>query len=113
MISIVKHGFKFFTIFIPPGTPWWMSWLMLILEFFSYISKPISLSVRLSANMIAGHVMLEVIAGFIMMMGIAGIFPFLALSCLTFLEFCVAVLQAYIFTLLSCVYISEALNPSH
>ena len=113
LITIGKRGFKFLTIFLPAGTPWWMAPLMFALEFFSYLVRPVSLAVRLAANMIAGHVMLDVIAFFVIMMGIFGVFPFLFLSILMAFELFVAFLQAYIFSVFACVYINEACHGGH
>ena len=113
LITISKKGFKFFTIFLPAGTPWWMAPLMFALEFFSYLVRPVSLAVRLAANMIAGHVMLDVIAFFVIMMGVFGVLPFLFLSILTAFELFVAFLQAYIFSVFACVYINEACHDGH
>ena len=113
LITISKKGFKFFTIFLPAGTPWWMVPLMFALEFFSYLVRPVSLAVRLAANMIAGHVMLDVIAFFVIMMGVFGVLPFLFLSILMAFELFVAFLQAYIFSVFACVYINEACHDGH
>ena len=113
LITISKKGFKFFTIFLPAGTPWWMAPLMFALEFFSYLVRPVSLAVRLAANMIAGHVMLDVIAFFVIMMGVFGVLPFLFLSILMAFELFVAFLQAYIFSVFACVYINEACHDGH
>lgn len=111
IVGFVTHGTKFLHLFLPAGTPLWLSPLMIIIELFSYLSRPISLSVRLAGNMIAGHVLLKVMAGFVIMMGaIWGIFPMLMITLLTGFEIFVAILQAYIFTVLSCVYLNDALN---
>ena len=113
LITIAKKGFKFFAIFIPSGTPWWLAPLMFVLEFFSYCVRPVSLGVRLAANMIAGHVMLDVIAFFVVMMGVFGVLPFAFLSVLMAFELFVAFLQAYIFSIFACVYINEACHGGH
>lgn len=110
LIGIAKNGFGFFGVFIPAGTPWWLKPAMLVIEFFSYLIRPITLAVRLSANMIAGHTVLKVIAGFVLAMKVFGILPILFTSALIGFEVFVALLQAYIFTLLSCIYISEAIS---
>jgi len=110
IIGIVRHGFKFLSLFFPHGAPWWTAVILIPVELVSYLSRPISLSVRLFANMTVGHVLLKVIAGFIAMMGIFGVLPFLFLIPLTALEIGIAVLQAYIFTILSCVYLHDALH---
>lgn len=111
-IAIAKHGLgKFLHSFLPEGTPWWMAPLMYFIELFSYLARPVSLSVRLSANMMAGHTMLKVIAGFVVMLGMAGGWaPMALLVVLTGFEIGIAVLQAYIFTVLTCVYLNNALH---
>lgn len=110
ILAIYKHGLHFFGFFLPKGTPWWMAPMMVFIEFFAYLARPVSLSVRLAANMMAGHTMLKVIAGFIMVMGIFGIAPFLLLIVLSGFEIFVAVLQAYIFTILTCIYLNDAIH---
>ncbi len=111
-LAIYRHGIvKFLGFFIPSGVPLFMAPLMFFIEFFSYLARPISLSVRLGANMLVGHIMLKVIAGFIVPMGIiGGLFPLLFLVVFTGFEFFVAILQAYIFTILTCVYLNDAEN---
>lgn len=111
IIGFIMHGTKFLHLFLPAGTPTWLAPLMILIELFSYLSRPISLSVRLAGNMIAGHVLLKVMAGFVIMMGaVWGILPMLMITLLTGFEIFVAILQAYIFTVLSCVYLNDALN---
>ncbi|MBY0406222.1 MAG: F0F1 ATP synthase subunit A, partial [Rickettsiales bacterium] len=112
LIAIAKHGLgHFLHSFLPAGTPWWMAPLMYFIELFSYLARPVSLSVRLSANMMAGHTMLKVIAGFVVMLGLAGGWaPLSLLVVLTGFEIGIAVLQAYIFTVLTCVYLNNALH---
>ncbi len=111
MVAIFKHGFKFLGFFVPSGTPWWLAPLMFFIELFTYLARPVSLSVRLSANMLAGHTMLKVIAGFVVALGlIGGWAPLSLLVVLTGFEFFIAFLQAYIFTILTCVYISDAVH---
>ncbi len=111
VIALVKHGFKFFGFFLPAGTPWWMAPLMYFIELFAYLARPVSLSIRLAANMMAGHTMLKVIAGFVVTLGITlGWAPLLMLVVLTGFEIFVAILQAYIFTVLTCVYLNDALH---
>jgi F-type H+-transporting ATPase subunit a len=112
LLAIVKHGpGKFMHSFLPEGTPWWMAPLMYFIELFSYLARPVSLSVRLAANMMAGHTMLKVIAGFVVMLGVLGGWaPFALLIVLTGFEVGIAVLQAYIFTVLTCVYLNNALH---
>jgi F-type H+-transporting ATPase subunit a len=111
IIAIVKHGTKFFGFFLPHGTPWWMAPLMVFIELFAYLARPVSLSIRLAANMMAGHTMLKVIAGFVIGLGWAlGWAPIALLVVLTGFEIFVAILQAYIFTVLTCVYLNDALH---
>ncbi|MGP1396372.1 MAG: F0F1 ATP synthase subunit A [Inquilinaceae bacterium] len=110
VIGIWRHGFRFLSLFFPHGAPWWTGIILIPVELVSYLSRPVSLSVRLFANMTVGHVLLKVIAGFIALMGVFGIVPFLFLIPLTALELGIAVLQAYIFTILTCVYLHDALH---
>lgn len=112
LIAIFKHGlFGFLGSFLPHGTPWWMAPMMYLIELFSYLARPVSLSVRLTANMMAGHTMLKVIAGFVITLGVLGGWaPLALLVVLTGFEVFVAVLQAYIFTVLTCVYLNSALH---
>lgn len=113
LIAIFKHGIvKFLHFFLPEGTPIIMAPLLFIIEFFSYLSRPVSLSIRLAANMMAGHVTMKVIAGLIitfgMVIGISSMFPLLLF--LTGFEIAIAIIQAYIFTILTCVYLNDALH---
>ncbi len=110
ILGFVKHGFHFFTIFAPPGTPWVMLPLLVPIEIISYLSRPISLSVRLFANMLAGHTLLKVIAGFIAVLGVVGVLPLALVVALTGLEILIAFLQAYVFTILTCLYINDAIH---
>ena len=110
-IAIIKHRSKFFGFFLPHGTPWWMAPLMVFIELFAYLARPVSLSIRLAANMMAGHTMLKVIAGFVTGLGfLMGWAPIVLLVVLTGFEIFVAVLQAYIFTVLTCVYLNDAIH---
>ncbi len=112
LVGIFKHGFKFVTLFIPSGVPVWLLPLISVIEVISYLSRPISLSVRLFANMLAGHTMLKVFAGFIVSLGFigGGFLPFFFAVALTGLEVLVAFLQAYVFAVLSCIYLNDALH---
>ena len=110
LLGIFIHGFKFFGLFVPKGVPMLMLPLMIPIEIISYLSRPISLSVRLFANMMAGHTMLKIFAGFIVPLGIFGIAPLLVGVALTALEVLIAFLQAYVFTILTCIYLNEAIN---
>jgi len=110
LIGIFMHGFKFFGLFIPKGAPMLMLPLMIPIEIISYLSRPISLSVRLFANMMAGHTMLKIFAGFVFSLGIFGIAPLIIDVALTALEVLIAILQAYVFTILTCIYLNESIN---
>ncbi len=111
LFGIYLHGFHFFSLFLPAGTPWWLAPLMVVIELFAYLARPVSLSLRLAANMVAGHVLLKVMAGFVVSMAIyLKILPIPFIVVLIGFELFVAALQAYIFTILSCVYLNDALN---
>ena len=110
LLGIFIHGFKFFGLFVPKGVPMLMLPLMVPIEIISYLSRPISLSVRLFANMMAGHTMLKIFAGFIVPLGIFGLAPLIVDVALTALEVLIAILQAYVFTILTCLYLNEAIN---
>ncbi len=110
IIGFARHGFHYLLLFLPSGTPLVMAPLMIFTELFAYMVRPVSLSVRLAANMTAGHIVMKVIASFVIMAGIAGVLPFALLFALTGFEIFVAVLQAYIFTILSCVYLTDAIK---
>jgi F-type H+-transporting ATPase subunit a len=111
VIAIAKHGSAFLRLFFPHGAPWWTGIVLIPVELVSYLSRPITLSVRLFANMTVGHVLLKVVAGFIAPLGIAlGVIPLAGLVAITALEFLIAVIQAYVFTVLTCVYLHEALH---
>ncbi|MCG8547603.1 MAG: F0F1 ATP synthase subunit A, partial [Alphaproteobacteria bacterium] len=92
------------------GVPWFLAWLIIPIEILSYLSRPVSLSLRLFANMTAGHTMLKVFAGFIFALGVVGVAPFVMVVALTGLEFVIAFLQAYVFAILTCVYLNDALH---
>ena len=110
IIAFAKHGFHFFSFFLPHGTPWYVAPLLVPIEILSYFTRPVSLSLRLFANMTAGHTLLKVFGGFIVAMGVAGIIPAAAVVALTGLELVVAFLQAYVFAILSCIYLNDALH---
>jgi F-type H+-transporting ATPase subunit a len=110
VIAIAKHGIKFFSFFLPHGVPIAMAPLLIPIEIISYLSRPVSLSVRLFANMMAGHTLLKVVGGFVIPLGLAGIVPVAALVAVTGLELLIAFLQAYIFTILTCIYINDAVH---
>ena len=115
-----RNGLKFFKLFVPSGIPIFILPLVVFIEIFSFFLRPISHSVRLFANMLAGHIALAVFAGFIPMLagiGIAGYFgaalPLAMVMALTALELLVAFLQAYVFTILTVIYINDAIHPGH
>ena len=109
-IAFIKHGFKFFSFFLPAGVPIVLSPLIIVIEVISYFTRPFSLSVRLFANMMAGHTLLKVIGGFVIPLGIFGVVPVAGLVAVIGLEFLIAFLQAYIFTILTCIYINDAIH---
>ncbi|WP_068318451.1 F0F1 ATP synthase subunit A [Polycladidibacter hongkongensis] len=115
-----KHGAGFLKLFVPSGVPGYVVPLVTTIEVISFLSRPVSLSVRLFANMLAGHITLKVFAGFVVMLTGAGavgigaaIMPLALTIAITALEFLVAFLQAYVFTVLTCMYLADALHPSH
>ncbi len=110
VLGFIKHGMKFFSFFIIPGLPFYMLPLLIPIEIISYLSRPISLSVRLFANMLAGHTLLKVFAGFVSALGLLGILPLVFIVALTGLEILIAFLQAYVFAILTCLYINDALH---
>ena len=118
--GIWKNGFGFFKLFVPSGVPAVLIPLVAAIEVISFLSRPISLSVRLFANMLAGHITLKVFAGFVTSLsafGVAGIagavLPLAMTVALTGLEFLVAFLQAYVFAVLTCMYLNDAIHPGH
>lgn len=113
IMGFYNHGFRFLKIFAPSGVPWFMYIILIPIEIISFLSRPISLSVRLFANMMAGHTMLKVIASFVALLGIWGIFPILFIVALTGLEILIAFLQAYVFAMLSCIYLNDAYHIEH
>ena len=114
VIGFMKHGFKYLSIFVPSGVPAVLLPLITVIEIISYLSRPVSLSVRLFANMMAGHTMLKVFGGFVISLGILGGWLPLSFSvALTGLEILVAFLQAYVFAILTCIYLNDALNLHH
>jgi len=114
IIGFMKHGFKYLSIFVPTGVPIILLPLITVIEIISYLSRPVSLSVRLFANMMAGHTMLKVFGGFVISLGLLGGWLPLGFSvALTGLEILVAFLQAYVFAILTCIYLNDALNLHH
>jgi F-type H+-transporting ATPase subunit a len=115
-----KNGLHFFNLFVPKGIPIYILPLIVFIEVLSFVSRPISHSVRLFANMLAGHITLKVFASFITLLGGAGIFgivgatlPLALVVALTALELLVAFLQAYVFAILTCIYLNDAIHPGH
>jgi len=113
LIGIFKNGFGFLKLFVPSGVPIWLLPLITVIEIISYFTRPISLSVRLFANMMAGHTMLAVFGSFVVGLGILGGWvPFIFMVLLMGLEVLIAFLQAYVFAVLSCIYLHDALHAS-
>ena len=111
IIGLIKHGFHFFSLFLPKGMPLAVAPLIIVIEIMSYLSRVISLSVRLFANMVAGHTMLKVFAGFSAVTGVLiGILPMLLNVAFYGLETLVALIQAYVFTILTCIYLRDAIE---
>ena len=109
ILGFVNHGIRFFTFFYIPGVPFYMHPLLIPIEVISYLSRPISLSVRLFANMLAGLTLLKVFAGFVVSMPFfTGVLPLTFIVALTGLEILIAFLQAYVFAILTCLYINDA-----
>lgn len=109
-IGIKKKKIKFLRTFLPRGIPFALAPLIVPIETISYLSKPFSLTVRLVANMTVGHIMLKIIAGFIAALGILGAIPFLFDACIIVFEIFIAMLQAFIYTVLSCIYLGDAIH---
>lgn len=111
IVGFVKNGLGFLSLFVPHGIPLWLAPLMFVIELFAFLARPVSLSLRLVANMVAGHVLLKVIAGFVVTLAIfLKPLPLPLVVVLSGFELFVAILQAYIFALLSCIYLNDALN---
>jgi len=119
IVGFAKNGVRFLKLFVPAGVPIYILPLVTLIEIISFLSRPVSHSVRLFANMLAGHITLKVFGGFVVMLLGAGSFaalaplPLLAAVALTALECLVAFLQAYVFTMLTCMYLNDALHPVH
>ncbi|UGV24819.1 F0F1 ATP synthase subunit A [Rhodopseudomonas boonkerdii] len=120
LYGLYKNGLKFFKLFVPHGIPIYILPLIMVIEVISFLSRPVSHSVRLFANMLAGHITLKVFAGFVTSLsalgavGAAGaLLPLAMTTALTGLELLVAFLQAYVFTILTCIYLNDALHPGH
>jgi len=114
IIGFIKHGVKYLELFVPKGVPIALLPLIIVIEIISYLARPVSLSVRLFANMMAGHTMLKVFGGFVISLGLLGGWLPLSFSvALTGLEILIAFLQAYVFAILTCIYLNDALNLHH
>ena len=120
LVGLINHGFKFFSLFVPAGAPWWLMPFIIPIEIVSFFVRPISLSVRLFANMMAGHILLKVIAGFAIgavslgTFGVAlGLIPAFINVLLYAFETLVAFIQAYVFAILACVYLKDTVELHH
>jgi F-type H+-transporting ATPase subunit a len=119
IVGFAKNGAKFLKLFVPQGVPILILPLVVLIEIISFLSRPVSHSVRLFANMLAGHITLKVFGGFVVMLLGAGAYaalaplPLIMAIALTALEVLVAFLQAYVFTMLTCMYLNDALHPGH
>ncbi len=120
VFGVMKHGLHFLKLFVPSGIPIYILPLVTMIEVMSFLSRPISHSVRLFANMLAGHITLKVFGGFVTLLGglgflgwLGAVLPLGMAVALTALEFLVAFLQAYVFTILTCIYLNDALHPGH
>ncbi len=119
--GIYRHGLKWLKLFVLPGVPVVLLPLVTLIEVFSFVTRPISLGVRLFANMLAGHIALKVFAGFVVLLISAGtwwsislsILPLMLTIALTALEVLVSFLQAYVFAILTCIYLNDAIHPGH
>ena len=115
-----KNGLSFFNLFVPKGVPIYIQPMIVLIEVISFLSRPLSHSVRLFANMLAGHITLQVFAGFITLLGTFGVMgwlgavlPFAFVVMLIALDLLVACLQAYVFAILTCIYLNDAIHPGH
>jgi F-type H+-transporting ATPase subunit a len=120
IVGFWKNGLHFLKFFVPSGVPGYMLPLVVPIEVMSFFTRPVSHSIRLFANMLAGHITLQVFAGFVIMLGAVGflgvlgaVLPLAMMVALTALELLVAVLQAYVFAILTCIYLNDALHPGH
>ena len=118
LVGFARHGVGFLKLFVPSGIPAILMPLLVVIELISYLTRPVSLSVRLFGNMMAGHTMLKIFGGFVVGLSSAGlaplaIAPFALMVALTGLELLIAGLQAYVFTILTCIYLNEAIHMDH
>jgi F-type H+-transporting ATPase subunit a len=110
IIGFSRHGTHYLRMFFPHGAPILTAPILIPIELISYLSRPFSLAVRLFANMTVGHIMLKVMGGFVVALGVLGVLPFAFLGAITVLEFGIALLQAYVFTILCCIYLNDAIH---
>ena len=120
VMGVIRHGFHFFSLFAPPGVPWFIYPLLVPIEIVSYMARPITHGLRLFANMMAGHIMLKVFAGFSVGLASLGAFGFLAgllpmfiNALLIAFELLIALLQAYVFAILACIYLKDTVDIDH
>jgi F-type H+-transporting ATPase subunit a len=120
IVGLREHGLHFFKLFVPPGVPIYILPLVVAIEIVSFLTRPVSHSVRLFANMLAGHITLNVFGSFVIMLAGAGavfkglaVMPFVGIVALEALELLVVFLQAYVFAMLTCMYLNDALHPGH
>jgi F-type H+-transporting ATPase subunit a len=118
--GVVRNGWRFLKLFVPRGIPVYLLPMIVAIEILSFLSRPVSHSVRLFANMLAGHITLKVFGGFVVMLGAWGflgwfgaVLPLAMVVALTALELLVAFLQAYVFAILTCIYLNDAIHPGH
>lgn len=109
-IGIATKKWGYLRTFLPKGIPWLLAPLIVPIEAISLLSKPFSLTVRLVANMTVGHIMLKILAGFVVALGLAGVVPLIFDACIIIFEIFIAVLQAFIYTVLSCIYLGDAIH---
>jgi len=110
VIGFARHGTHYLRMFFPHGAPLVTALILVPIELISYLSRPFSLAIRLFANMTVGHIILKVMAGFVIALGVFGIVPMAFLGGVTILEFGIALLQAYVFTILTCIYLHDAIH---
>ena len=110
IVGFARHGVHYLRMFFPHGAPLATAIILVPIELISYFSRPFSLTIRLFANMTVGHIILKVMGGFVVALGVFGIVPMAFLGGVTVLEFGIAVLQAYVFTILACIYLHDAIH---
>jgi F-type H+-transporting ATPase subunit a len=110
ILGFVRHGWHFFRFFLPEGIPIIIAPLLVVIELISYLMRPFTLAIRLFANMMAGHILLKLFGAFTVMFGVVGILPFALNVCFTGFEIFIAALQAYVFSVLTCIYLNDALH---